>query len=199
MPRKPKQLTKQTKAADLINLVQTLDKDSLLKLLDVLATIKDQTKDTTKDSPKKTVGKKRGRPKKVDVKPETDILETQVEVDDDDQNDQDEPQPRRTPRKPRQLNVGKQKGSQARVEPFTAKKRPNLFLKSKFANAHKDDTLIDKKLATGRQPTERGVRNELVEVDCNDCGKSYIVNEELVFIDPEEGPIYHCGCFKRKN
>jgi len=196
MPRKP--TIKKNQASDLINLVKTLDKDSLLKLVDVLSNLKKVNDEPKVENQPKV---KRGRPKKqkvvkvVDDEPEVDTVEEEI---DDDQNDQ--PPQLMQPRKPRKLNAGGQKGTQARTEPFTAiKKRPNLFLKSKFANAHKNDTLIDKLLSKNRQPTERGVRNDLVEVECNICKKSYVINEDLVFIDPEEGPKYKCDkCANKK-
>jgi hypothetical protein len=171
--------------------IQSMDKETILKLLDLLG-----VKEKVKQEKKKVKAKpKRSRPKKakkVEVEPEPDI----VDQDDDDQDET--PQPQRKARPRIKKSLGANKGAQARVEPFTkVKRRPNLFLQSKLKDAHKDDTKIDKKLNAGRQPVERGVRSDLVEVDCEDCGNTYIVSETLVYTD-DDGSHYHCGCNKKR-
>ena len=169
-----------------------LDKESILKLVEVLTTLSSKkTSKTTIKTPKKTSKKKKiGRPRKIKVVedlPEEDSLDEELV-----QEDEEEViAPKR--RKPKPLNKTKgDKGSPGRVEPFKKiKNRPNLFLKSKFKDMHKNDTLIDKKLNAGRVPTDRGERSTLVEIDCDICGKECIVNENLIYNNGEKF-VYKC-------
>ena len=187
--------------------IKNLDKDTLLLLIEALSKVqKKKTKAKVTKKPK-AVGKKRGRPKKIveeEVSPELDLLDSEDSEDLDNINLEEEQEPEQPagqkPRRIKKLQPRKHgdKGSPGRVEPFQAvKNRPNLFLKSKLFNAHKNDTEIDKKLNAGRKPTERGERNNLVEVECDDCNEVFVVNESLVYND-EEGSHYKCGCAARR-
>ena len=191
--------------------IKNLDKDTLLLLIEALGKVqKKKTKVKTKavKKPAKPVGKKRGRPKKNVAEKEVGAVDAELDSLDsensDDINLEEEQEPEQpTGQKPsriKRLQPRKHgdKGSPGRVEPFQAvKNRPNLFLKSKLFNAHKNDTEIDKKLNAGRKPTERGERNNLVEVECDDCNEVFVVNESLVYND-EEGSHYKCGCAARR-
>ena len=193
--------------------IKDLDKETLLLLIEALSKIqkkkiKAKTKVAKKPTKSKSVGKKRGRPKKNVAEKEVRAVDAELDSLDsensDDINLEEEQEPEQpTGQKPsriKRLQPRKHgdKGSPGRVEPFQAvKNRPNLFLKSKLFNAHKNDTEIDKKLNAGRKPTERGERNNLVEVECDDCGETFIVNESLIYGD-EEGTHYKCGCAARR-
>lgn len=186
-------MTKKINLLQLKETINNLDKETILKLIEVLSQ-KSQT-------PKKTkpVGKKRGRPKKENIDESKDEeLPTNNII----QEEEEEPveTPTRQTRRPKNYSGGTKsgKGAQARVEPFVSKKRPNLFLKSKFANAHKDDILIDKKLRGNNEPTTRGVRDTLIEVECRGCGRQEIVSESLIYRD-DDGIVYNCErCLKGK-
>lgn len=193
--------------------IKDLDKETLLLLIEALSKIqKKKTKTKAKAKvtrkPTKPVGKKRGRPKKNVAEKEARVVDAELDSLDSENSDdinleeeQEQEHPiREKPRRIKKLQPRKHgdKGSPGRVEPFQAvKNRPNLFLKSKLFNAHKNDTEIDKKLNAGRKPTERGERNNLVEVECDDCNEVFVVNESLVYND-EEGSHYKCGCAARR-
>ena len=193
--------------------IKDLDKDTLLLLIEALGKvqkkkIKAKAKHKVVKKTTKSVGKKRGRPKKNVAEKEVRAVDAELDSLDSENSDdinleeeQGQEHPiREKPRRIKKLQPRKHgdKGSPGRVEPFQAvKNRPNLFLRSKLFNAHKNDTEIDKKLNAGRKPTERGERNNLVEVECDDCGETFIVNESLIYGD-EEGTHYKCGCAARR-
>lgn len=58
--------------------------------------------------------------------------------------------------------------------------RPNFFINNGFAELHQEDIKIDQKLKGNNAPVDRGVRNELIDVRCNHCGRDYTVSVKLV-------------------
>jgi hypothetical protein len=93
------------------------------------------------------------------------------------------------------------KGKQCRTESFdTSGNRPNYFLNSIESKLFKNDTKIDKKLNAGLQPTPRRGAVELFEINCKVCGKSCIVSESMIMVDPETQEVseYTCDeCIRR--
>ena len=79
----------------------------------------------------------------------------------------------------------------------STKKQPefnNKFLLMSEANMHKDDTLIDKKLAKF-PPTPRSRQFSNIEVRCRSCGKTEMVNPVLVH-DRERYKCNRCSASK---
>ena len=88
--------------------------------------------------------------------------------------------------------------------PIDAENRPNLFIdKAKELlgpqglNAFKNDTKIDKLLSGQNEPSPRGVRQELIEAQCNYCGNVYEVSVKLVRQD-EDGVRFVCDKCQKK-
>ena len=69
--------------------------------------------------------------------------------------------------------------------------RKNLFVERGFANLHKDDIEIDKKLSGHNKPLQRNIRNNSIEVECKHCGDLWKVPSKTVFHD-EEGIQFVC-------
>ena len=99
---------------------------------------------------------------------------------------------------------------QARVEPFTVHKRPNLFQdpKSWAGAAAKEyersgearkDKRLDKVLIGDNQPVQRRGEAVQAEVECVHCGKVYIVPIDTVLPDQDDGTVrYICdNCIRR--
>ena len=99
---------------------------------------------------------------------------------------------------------------QARVEPFTVHKRPNLFQdpKSWAGAAAKEyersgearkDKRLDKVLIGDNEPVQRRGEAVQAEVECVHCGKVYIVPIDTVLPDQDDGTVrYICdNCIRR--
>lgn len=70
----------------------------------------------------------------------------------------------------------------------------NKFQNMRERNAEKGDTEIDKKLWSGRMPTERPEEYEDIEVQCKECLLWFDVNPGLVLIDQDSRePNYVCN------
>lgn len=184
------------KIAELVSSIKTASQEELLELALVWEKVQ-RIKEL--ETPK---AKKRGRPKgtvKKTVKAV--IVEEEDEGDDDEELVQERSVAQTHPRK--KVSTGKKnnrkgKGSPGYVEPFhKIKNRPNLFIERGFSTLHKEDSKIDKKLSGRNKPVERGVRNSSVEVECRDCGTTYEVREDLVFVD-DDGSRWVCDKCLRK-
>lgn len=167
--------------------IKNLDKETVLKLVEILAGLSKKPIKKPKTKTKPTT-KKRGRPPKKKIKE----VETEENIIIDEDESAQEVAPRR--RKPKALNKTRSgdKGSPGYIEKFKPiKNRPNLFFEKGFDKLHKEDTIIDKKLNKNRKPVERGERNNLIDVECRECGKEDTVREDLVYSD-EDGVRWVC-------
>lgn len=83
-------------------------------------------------------------------------------------------------------------GSQSIARPLEIKERPNLFEKMMEFNQFKADSRIDKKLWKGVDPTPRGGRSTLVEVECEDCECDFEVSpNELKRGEDDDGRVVY--------
>ena len=100
--------------------------------------------------------------------------------------------PAKSPKHPKPSSSAS-RNVQARTLPFDRDaERPDLFVELGFDKMCKEDVEIDKKLNEGRQPTERGRRTTMVDVQCARCDRPYTVSTKLVTRDSEEGLKYIC-------
>lgn len=89
--------------------------------------------------------------------------------------------------------VGKGKGAMARTEQVVLKNE-NRFLKMREKDSEKKDVEIDKKLWSGRSPSERPEEFQYAEVQCKVCNKYFDINPALVVIDREtHQPNFTCN------
>lgn len=87
-----------------------------------------------------------------------------------------------------------------RQEPINTKAITNKFLNSPLCNSHKNDIEIDKKLSGNLTPSPRRDAVIMVDINCSICGKSNIVNPDIIPRDFDTGEFkYTCdSCIRSR-
>lgn len=67
--------------------------------------------------------------------------------------------------------------------PLTKKSKGNLFDKIPERNLHKEDTETDKKLWSGKSPSERNRVANMKEMNCSSCQKPFNVYNPEIYMD----------------
>jgi len=91
---------------------------------------------------------------------------------------------------------------QARVEPFTVHKRPNLFQDPKSwvgaaakeyerSGEAKKDKRLDKVLIGDNEPVQRRGEAVQAEVECVKCGRTSIISMDCIYPDPETQEVHY--------
>jgi hypothetical protein len=95
---------------------------------------------------------------------------------------------------------GRGRGGAGRTESVVLSNE-NKFERMRERNDFKKDTEIDKKLWSGREPTQRPDEFQFVEVQCKECGRWYDINPDLVYVDQDSREInFTCDdCVPRGN
>lgn len=71
--------------------------------------------------------------------------------------------------------------------------RHNKFLDMQESQMHRRDTKEFDEKVNVYQPTPRTGRTSLVEAECKECGYVFDVSPEVVYNDPDIGPVFTCN------
>lgn len=150
--------------------LQNLTLDEIDELQSALETIKKFKSTKDKIQPKK---KKRGRPPKKKVETQPEIVETT-----EDKIKKQPPRRRVIKKVDRRIS---DEGTPCIIQPLNIKERKNTFFESEFANMHREDVQIDKKLISNNTKLPRRLPVEYVDVECSRCGRMYTTLENHIY------------------
>jgi len=183
------------KTKALVKLIENMSDDQINELSSILDSIKNDP------SPKKKNKKRRGKRKKQAPDEESRLISKPPESTPESTPKEPTSGQRRTRKRGSDLkdfdltkhreNRSRGKGSgrsstPARTEPVnTSTVRENLFFKQGWNNTVNDDREADQRLSGNNQVSRRGLRQSIVEAECQKCGDFYEISSKLAVNDGE--------------